>query len=268
MQVNRKNFEKLLPSILKDIKSADFIAIDSEFTGLGVKKSDRNDILDTIQDRYQKVSSVASSYLPIQVGLALFHFSEITKQYVAKPFNFYIFPRTGNKCFGLDRAFQAQVSSIEFLESCGFKWNEWVENGISYVNVEDYERIKFRLNKPNEVDLPLQQGDSLYDYSVEIEDKLKDFLQNSTKKSIDIPTLSGQHKRVVNHLVVRLYCIFYLDSMGHWLVITKEQWLLSQNKQWKKEKLILIILKIKDCWYVNLHILGRIGRTCRVSQGD
>jgi poly(A)-specific ribonuclease len=167
MQVNKDNFELLLPRIVNDIKSCDFISIDCEFTGLGLEKSQRNDILDSVQDRYVRVASVASKFLPIQIGIALFSYSPSLERYVAKPYNFYVFPRAGNRQFGLDRSFQCQIGSLEFLESCGFNWNEWIKNGVSFMNKDHEERIKLRLNQQQETDAPLVQGDTLYDFQQE-----------------------------------------------------------------------------------------------------
>lgn len=42
VDVTAENFEKLLPEILADIKSAVFVAVDSEFTGLSSDDSYHN----------------------------------------------------------------------------------------------------------------------------------------------------------------------------------------------------------------------------------
>jgi poly(A)-specific ribonuclease len=168
MQVTLENFEQLLPRIVGDINKADFISFDSEFTGLGSTEPElRTNILDTIQERYEKISQVARQYLPIQIGICTFEFVESGKYYIAKPYNFFVFPRTGNKMFGLDRSFSSQVSSLEFLNGCNFDWATWISKGLPFVNHEDEERILDRLQVMGAVDPPLKEGDTLYEFSLD-----------------------------------------------------------------------------------------------------
>jgi len=44
-----------LPKVLSSIESADFIAIDSEFSGLSIGFEDKQHWYDTTEDQYQKV---------------------------------------------------------------------------------------------------------------------------------------------------------------------------------------------------------------------
>ena len=169
MHVSNESFKRLLPQIISDIKSAQFIAIDSEFTGLGTAtKEFQYDIMDSLQERYSKARQVCSSFLPLQIGICTFHYAQDEQQYIAKPYNFYVFPRTGSRIFGLDRHFLSQTSSLEFLQNNSFDWNKWIGEGISFVNHEDEERIKLKLDSLPALDLPLKEGDGLYEFQEEI----------------------------------------------------------------------------------------------------
>lgn len=169
MHVSNDSFNELLPQIVEDIKNAHFVAIDSEFTGLGTATKDfQYDVLDTLEQRYSKAAQVCRTFLPLQIGICTFHYAPEEQQYVAKPYNFYVFPKTGSRIFGLDRHFSSQVSSLEFLQKNSFDWNKWIGQGIPFVNHEDEERINLKLDSLPALDAALQEGDGLYEFQEEI----------------------------------------------------------------------------------------------------
>ncbi|KAJ3306804.1 hypothetical protein HDV03_003841 [Kappamyces sp. JEL0829] len=198
MDVGRENFPRLLPGILEAIREADFCAFDLEFTGLGLDKRDRINVLDTVQERYEKLARVCSEFLPLQVGICTFKFkADNGGFYVAKPFNFHVFPQTGPREFGLDRSFSAQVSSLEFLLSNKFDLKKWAEQGISYVNWDDQERILSRLDlQESPPELTLKDG-PMYTFVQDAIAVAAEFMQSSTEKSLLVPCPSGIHKRAL-----------------------------------------------------------------------
>ncbi len=103
-----------------------------------------------------------------------------------------MFPRCGNRIFGLDRAFLCQSSSLEFLNDHKFDMQKWLQKGISYVNHEDEERIKAKLEMLDN-DSPLTEKDHAYGFMVESLEKVRDFIQNSPAKSMSIETPSPYH---------------------------------------------------------------------------
>jgi poly(A)-specific ribonuclease len=88
MNILRSHFKESLESIVRDIKASQFIAFDFEFTGLGAAQYEI-DLLDTVEERYEKLRRSVEKYIPIQLGICCFNYDEATKTYVAKPFNFY-----------------------------------------------------------------------------------------------------------------------------------------------------------------------------------
>ncbi|KAJ3255099.1 hypothetical protein HK103_006642 [Boothiomyces macroporosus] len=203
MEVVAENFEVLLPHILKDIEEAEFISFDTEFSGLGLGNAVRNDMMDTIEDRYQKISTVASQFIPMQVGLGIFKYDHNQSMYVCHPYNFYVFPKTGTKQFGLDRTFQIQLSCLEFLLQNKFDIQKWTK-GVPFLNRQDEERILEKLQAIT-YDEPLEEGHNLYDYVQEWIPKITDFMQNGTDKTFEIKTPSSAHKRVIHQTVGRMY---------------------------------------------------------------
>lgn len=67
MEVTKDNFSNLLPLIKESIDGCDFISIDCEFTGLGVDKNLRIDVMDSVESRYLKIAACCKTYLPVQV---------------------------------------------------------------------------------------------------------------------------------------------------------------------------------------------------------
>lgn len=200
VDVTRDTFSSLLPQIQDDIRNAKFVAFDCEFSGLGSNlKEAQPDLLDTPASRYLKVSRTCSEFLPLQIGICTFEYREKEDFYIAKPYNFYVFPSTGNRFFQLDRCFSTQISSMEFLLSHNFDWNKWATQGVPYVNHDDYERIMEKLGASDfDAPSPPEKGDSLYEFSQEVIGQAREFLQNSTDKKIQIAAPSAYHKRVIH----------------------------------------------------------------------
>jgi len=55
MDITQNNFIEKLPLIKKSIQTADFIAYDTEFSGLSIGFDDKQHDYDTIEDKYQKL---------------------------------------------------------------------------------------------------------------------------------------------------------------------------------------------------------------------
>ena len=128
-QLTRSSFSKDLDVLLGAIRTADFIAIDTELTGLGLA-SDKLEFLDTLQERYTKLRSSASQFQLIQYGICTYHWDQNTKGYIAKPFNAFLFPRSGSNAMGLNKTFVCQASSLEFLRNHKFDFNALINDGM------------------------------------------------------------------------------------------------------------------------------------------
>jgi poly(A)-specific ribonuclease len=148
MDVTNKTLRKLFPAIKAAIAEADFIAIDCELTGLnGAQSFDKLEFLDSIQDRYLKVRTSATSFQLIQFGLCTFQWSSFHRAYVAKPFNAYIFPKPSSSSLGFNPTFLCQASSLQFLRTHKFDFNAWINDGIPYVSRAQEEVILERIRK-------------------------------------------------------------------------------------------------------------------------
>ncbi|TPX61023.1 hypothetical protein PhCBS80983_g01366 [Powellomyces hirtus] len=204
MEVLRNNFEAFLPTIEDAIAEADFIAIDTEFTGLGIEKSFQIDYLDTVQERYAKCKMSAEAFQTTQYGLCTFSWDAAKHKYIAKPFNCYVFPATGNRVLGLDRHFTCQASSLSFLRDSKFDFNKWISQGIPYVNRDEEAKARRKIGVlESEDDVPITGAKRVY--VDEVMETIHLWLQNAPDRTLDVPTPSRFHRRLIHQEVRKKY---------------------------------------------------------------
>ena len=116
MDITQRNFEDQLPLVKQSIETAEFISIDTEFSGkhslyhgviindgtvdIGYTKGiqDRPNDFETVEERYCKIKELVEQFAMLQYGICTFHWDSVNKKYQARPFNFYIF-KQGTKCY-------------------------------------------------------------------------------------------------------------------------------------------------------------------------
>lgn len=138
MDLTYSNFLENLPLITKSLHSADFIAFDTEFSGLSVGFEDRGHDYDSVEDKYQKLKYNCERMNAFQMGLATFKWDEAAQAYSIRPFNFYTFP---NSTLMDKSVTQFDTSSIKFLMQNNFDFNKLFREGISYQRLSDKEKI-------------------------------------------------------------------------------------------------------------------------------
>lgn len=104
---------------------------------------------DEISTRYSKLKSCVQEFTIIQYGVCAFKRDPSNGNYIAKPFNFYI--------FGVDthdvqsrRVFSATPSSLAFLRQNKFDFNKLIEEGIPFYNYTE-EGSMFQSNQGTSV---------------------------------------------------------------------------------------------------------------------
>lgn len=135
MDVDRDNFAVVFPTFVELLATSEFVSFDEEMTGIfgqgeGSQKRD-----DTVEQRYQKMVTVATKYGIIQFGICLFHESEDGSALVATPFNFYIFPNSRDDLV-------ISPGAIDFLRKNKMNFDQWLTKGISYVAAEGEQWAK------------------------------------------------------------------------------------------------------------------------------
>jgi poly(A)-specific ribonuclease len=144
MEVTKENFDAILPSVIEQIKTAEFISFDEEMTGImNYEYSKRNKKTDEPDDRYAKMLTVATRYSIIQFGMCLFQ--KVGSHYEASPYCFYLFPSSGPDI-------TMSPGSIEFLKTNNLNFQKWIGSGIPFVNERGEEFLAKKYLKQYEAD--------------------------------------------------------------------------------------------------------------------
>ncbi|XP_061188367.1 poly(A)-specific ribonuclease PNLDC1-like [Saccostrea echinata] len=142
MEVNKHNFEEYLPKISESISKSEFIAIDTEFTGLNLGGETKNSLFDSIEDRYNKLRESTKQFTISQIGISAF--LKKNDRYVAHTYNMYLFPAAYGP---VDVRFMVQASSFEFQRRYDFDFNKYVYEGISFMNEDQEKQLKAFLKR-------------------------------------------------------------------------------------------------------------------------
>lgn len=202
MNVTRHNFSKHLSELQKDLQlpTCRFVAIDTEFTGLSPNEHEREQFLDTLEERYRKVKRAGESFLVTQFGLATVHLDQ-REHFHIKTWNFYVFPRPYGS---LDERFLCQASSLQFLSEHGFDFNKFIKDGIPFVNLSKTpimkKRLQRRIDGLTKVNNDLHLSDDGLVFQNDFKQQLDEWLNGGAKKGekLFVPTKNSFHRMIVH----------------------------------------------------------------------
>ncbi|KAK9673737.1 hypothetical protein RND81_12G185800 [Saponaria officinalis] len=144
--VTKSNFDETLIDLTTHLKSADFIAIDLEMTGITTSPWRESFEFDSSDIRYLKVKDSAHNFAVLQFGVCPFRWDTRLHSFVAHPHNFYIFPHQELPVDGPSYEFMCQTSSIDFLAKYQFDFNACIRDGVSYLSRGQEDAVLSRLN--------------------------------------------------------------------------------------------------------------------------
>ncbi|KAI9305754.1 ribonuclease H-like domain-containing protein [Cunninghamella echinulata] len=139
MEISRKDFIKKVPIVKEAIDECDFMAIDTELSGLHRPFSKKR--FDTLENRYKEYKEATERFVVIQFGLCTFKWDNPSGRYIAKAFNFYIFPTSITGKSQTNRIFQVQAQAFDFLSKQAFDFNKWIYQGIPYLTAAEEEKV-------------------------------------------------------------------------------------------------------------------------------
>ncbi|KAF9178538.1 hypothetical protein BGZ51_007610 [Haplosporangium sp. Z 767] len=236
MEVLRDNFQKELPYIKEAIDECEFISIDAEFSGLHTEPNKRN-ASTTLEEGYEELRKSASKFLTIQIGISTFSFDPRNGSYLAKPFNFFIFPTSLTGYSPQGRCFLTEASSFDFLSRNRFDFNKWVYQGVHYMTKDEEksfraERIKF-LN--HQVDT-LTVDPTMVQWIGETVDRIKAWKADPNAINfINIMTVNAYQRRLVYQEVHRLWpaelCARGQSNFINITKMTEKQFEMQQKKK-------------------------------------
>ena len=140
--VTRGNFDEKLPQVLSALRSASFVAIDCEMSGLWREKWLGGQYVDTLDSRWARVRDSGLHMGLLQYGVCAFEWSPATQSYTARPFSFHLLPTkgvlepldSGMAGEGGDAIFHASSDTLGFLHKNHFDFSGWVRDGLSFVS--------------------------------------------------------------------------------------------------------------------------------------
>ncbi|XP_042907061.1 poly(A)-specific ribonuclease PARN isoform X1 [Parasteatoda tepidariorum] len=220
MEITRNNFVETLPAVKEAIDWCDFLAIDTELTGLYSERSSEH-AFDSMEERYAKLRKLCSEFLIIQYGLSCFKYHPKLKKFTHRDFNFYIFPRPHIRQ-APDHRFLCQTSSIHFLASHGYDFNKTIYEGISYLRHDQEEKLKeftnskykiqrdsistpkkesSEANGQKEVEIP----DEHKKFIAEINERVNAFIENESETVLKLEPCSGYRRKLIYESVQQKY---------------------------------------------------------------
>ena len=150
MDITVSNFSELLPMMIKSIETADFIALDTEFSGLSIGFEDQTHGFDQAEQRYQKLKHCVDRCNAFQIGWTTYKWDENQSCYVSRPFNAYVWPHSD--ILG-DRVNQFKSSNIKFLMQHNFDFNKLFKEGINYQRLSDEALVRQKIDLRPEYDI-------------------------------------------------------------------------------------------------------------------
>lgn len=164
MEVDRPSFPARLPTILRDISKAKFIAVDLELSGIPVNRFREGK--QSLQERYAEVKQAAEHFHILQVGLTCVEQDDSPDgngHFILRPYNFNLSPLIFDG-LEIERNFTYSSSAVEFLLKHNYDMNSPFDAGIPYLSKAETllakERAIMRWDKGAIPDIRIRPDDS------------------------------------------------------------------------------------------------------------
>lgn len=144
MEGRASTFEKVLADFESRLAKAEYVAIDTELTGVDIE-GEIDTYEETALSRLQKICRVAERYSLIQLGLTLVSRNDPSNEGIlsCSSYNFFPFPSViESREFKRDPVFMCQVSALDFNARHRVDFNTWIGQGIPYVTREEEKLLK------------------------------------------------------------------------------------------------------------------------------
>jgi hypothetical protein len=142
MEGRVNTFDKVLLDFESKLAKAEFVAIDTELTGVDIE-GEMDTFDESATTRLEKICRVAERYSLIQLGLTLVSRSENGHEgkLICHSYNLFAFPYVCNE-IKRDPVFMCQASALNFNARHRVDFNTWIGQGIPYMTREDEKQLK------------------------------------------------------------------------------------------------------------------------------
>lgn len=127
MHLSRYNFSRSIPLLTHCLRTADYISIDLEFSGLHLKEA-KEKPTDSISDRYSKYRQAVQTFAPLQVGICAFKVEH--DELTCMPFNVNVLSST--------RLLKADPRTMAFLGKHRFDFNRLFTSAVPYTSLQEH----------------------------------------------------------------------------------------------------------------------------------
>ena len=132
MLVDSTNLEAQLPALLDAISKAEFVAFDTEFTGLrtaGAADQHQINLEDSNECRFQELRAPAQQFRVIQLGVCPFYRcpDSSSPRFEARRFSVMVY-KSGDR----GDVLLAEIGSLKFLSEHAFDFNRLISSGCDY----------------------------------------------------------------------------------------------------------------------------------------
>ncbi|KAH8769735.1 ribonuclease H-like domain-containing protein [Hyaloscypha finlandica] len=145
MDIDHYQYRKKLLEILRSIANASFVTFDLEMSGISTRPKPGDRTYDvgkaTLQQQYDEIKSAAETFQILQMGLTCVEEDREKEYYLARPYNFYVSPKSAEGVdLRLDRIFSFSSSACDFLTKNNFSFGKVFSDGVPYMSRdEEYE---------------------------------------------------------------------------------------------------------------------------------
>eukprot|EP00403_Amphidinium_massartii_P008905 CAMPEP_0178421994 /NCGR_PEP_ID=MMETSP0689_2-20121128/26941_1 /TAXON_ID=160604 /ORGANISM="Amphidinium massartii, Strain CS-259" /LENGTH=534 /DNA_ID=CAMNT_0020043537 /DNA_START=35 /DNA_END=1635 /DNA_ORIENTATION=+ len=144
MEGVRGTFDQLLADLQKRLSQAEFVAIDTELTGINIEGEQ-----DTFEEppsvRLDRLCRVAETYCLIQLGITVVSqvsngAASSTTHCSCMSYNLFAFPHWGPELLGRSPNFECQPTALKFNAQHHLDFNRWIYDGVPYMTRDDERR--------------------------------------------------------------------------------------------------------------------------------
>eukprot|EP00301_Raphidiophrys_heterophryoidea_P005126 c12187_g1_i2.p1 GENE.c12187_g1_i2~~c12187_g1_i2.p1 ORF type:complete len:512 (-),score=111.10 c12187_g1_i2:184-1719(-) len=176
MDITRDVSSETWATLMDDLQTCDFVAMDGEMTGISIE-SETELLTDSPEVRYAKMKAVCQRYSLIQLGLCLFNYDEQKSRLVAKPYNFYLFPNSS-------RDITLSSSAVTFLRGNNMDFGKWI------MDAEGEKKTRQRIwneSSGSKSHIPILKHQQDIDFVAKCVAEFQAFLVDSSRKTVELP---------------------------------------------------------------------------------